>query len=41
MIGFLVNIEWDVSFFCVGVMLARLEVKLDGGVLDMQDPIQM
>ena len=29
MIGFFVNIEWDVSFFCVGVMLARLEVKGD------------
>ena len=29
MIGLLVNIEWNVSFFCVGVMLARLEVKGD------------
>ena len=29
MIGFLVNIEGNVSFFCVGVMLARLEVKGD------------
>ena len=29
MIGFLVNIEWDVSFFCVGIVLSRLEVKGD------------
>ena len=23
------NVEWDVSFFCVGIVLSRLEVKGD------------
>ena len=27
MIGFLVKVEWNVNFFCVGIMFARLEVK--------------
>ena len=29
MIRFLVNVELDVSFFCVGIVLSRLEVKGD------------
>ena len=31
MIGFLVNIEWNVFFFCVGIlkMFARVESKGD------------
>ena len=29
MVGFLVNVQWDVSFFCVGIVFSRLEVKGD------------